>query len=183
VGAVGRDKQPPQASRWVGCHQTFEVHRGAEKHDAGVRRTGGLQMRPRKTGGVRPRKPPSDGAPSELGAVLRLALRTPPPTHDAFFRAPMHDSHNADAAYPQEARSGCAAQRAGARPVVALRITVAERVPLASTCVATESPIAHANADAKGGGVGHSWPGSCQRRWTSGRTVPWDGGGSAMRSW
>jgi hypothetical protein len=49
-------------------------------------------MRPRKTGWVRPRKPPSDGAPIELAAVLRLALRTPPPTRDAFFRAPVYDS-------------------------------------------------------------------------------------------
>jgi hypothetical protein len=48
----------------VPARQTlFEVHRGAEKHDAGVRRTGNLQMRPRRAGWVRPRKPPSDGAP------------------------------------------------------------------------------------------------------------------------
>ncbi len=62
--------------------------RSSEKHDTGFHGTGDLQMRPRRTGRVRPRKPPSDGAPIAVVAVLRLALRTPAPPHVAFFRAP-----------------------------------------------------------------------------------------------
>jgi hypothetical protein len=39
------------SARWrCPLRHGFEVHRVAEKHDAGVRRTGDLQMRPRKTG-------------------------------------------------------------------------------------------------------------------------------------
>jgi len=41
----------------------------------------------------------------------------------------------------QENRSGCAAQRVGGRLVVSRHITPYRRDPLASTCVATDSPV------------------------------------------
>jgi hypothetical protein len=63
VGVVGRDKQPPQASEWVGCNQTLEDHRVAEQHGAGVRRTGDLQMRsPIGVGRLVPSNPPTPTA-------------------------------------------------------------------------------------------------------------------------
>ena len=83
-------------------------------------------MRPRRTGDVRPRKPPSDGAPSERAAVLRLALRTPPPTRDALFRAPMHNSHPGTRS--PSGRKHCAAARAGtAKPGAKRRQARAKR--------------------------------------------------------
>jgi hypothetical protein len=53
----------------------------------------------------------------------------------------------ADAVHPQEARSGCAAQRVGWRSVLSRHQGPYRRVPLASTCVATVSPLVSAGAD------------------------------------
>jgi hypothetical protein len=107
-----------RTTRW-GRVGGITKHRVAEKHDAGVRRTGDLQMRPRKAGGVGPRKPPSDGAPIGLVAVVRLALRTPPPTRDAFSRTPMDDSQRER---PSQLRAASAGGRARVASAACARV-------------------------------------------------------------
>ena len=141
-----------------------QVHRVSDKRDTGLRRTGRLAEVAGGAWGLRPRKAPL-GARAQsargcfradchslrrLHPISRLSepLWTTPHTKKGtvpFFKglipSTSHTTPLRTSTSTQENGSRCAAQRVGGRLAVVRRKETAERVPLASTCVACRSPV------------------------------------------